>query len=141
MESSEITSRARTPSMPKVVSIISLTKNNVINAVGEDLGKIEDVLVDLKAGKIIYVVVSAGGSLLREGQFYAIPWEAMEVSLHDKKLILNVSKETMANAPSFGKNEWPDQSDLSWMNDIYSYYGHEPYWKTAKATKEAGTRG
>ena len=127
MENKESTARGvRLLSMPKVISILSLARNNVTNAVGDDLGKVEDVMVDLKTARISFVVISSGSSLLRNNLFYAVPWEALEVSLHDKRLILNVSKETMSNAPSFDKNSWPDMSDLTWMNDINAYYGLGP---------------
>ena len=122
-------SRAKVLAVPRVASVVSLSKNGVTNENGEDLGKVEDIMVDLETGKISFVVISTGGMLGRDNRLFAVPWEAMKVSLHDKKFILNVTKETMSNAPSFNKNAWPDLSNLGWLREVYAYYGYQPYWK------------
>lgn len=122
-------SKARVLSTPKVISILEIAKNSVVNQNGEDLGKIEDVMVDIECGRIPFAVISSGGLFSRDTRLYAVPWEAFSVSLHDRRLILNVSKDTMANAPSFHKNNWPNLTDLTWLKEIYRYYGFEPYWE------------
>jgi sporulation protein YlmC with PRC-barrel domain len=121
--------KARTLPVPRVASALSLAKNGVTNENGDDLGKVEDIMVDLETGRVSFVVVASGGLLGRDGRLYAVPWEAMKISLHDKKFILNITKETMSNAPSFHRSNWPDLSNLSWLRDVYAYYGYQPWWK------------
>jgi sporulation protein YlmC with PRC-barrel domain len=121
--------RAKVLPLPRVTSVIALSKNGVTNEYGDDLGRIEDVMVDIESGRVAFAVISASGGLLgREPRMYAVPWSALKVSLHDKKVILNVAKDTIANAPSFHRNSWPDLSNLSWLREIYAYYGVQPYW-------------
>lgn len=121
--------KARTLSTPKVVSIIEVSKNSVTNQNGENLGKVEDIMVDIDCSRIAFAVISSGGLFSRETRLYAVPWDAFSVSLHDKRFILNVTKETMSNAPSFSKNNFPDLTSLTWLKEIYRYYGYEPYWE------------
>ncbi len=122
-------SRAKVLAIPRVTSIVSLAKNGVTNEKGDDLGKVEDIMVDLESGRISFVVITTGGMLGRDSRLFAVPWEALRISMHDKKFILNVTKETLDNAPSFNRNNWPDLANLSWLREVYSYYGYEPYWK------------
>jgi hypothetical protein len=53
----------------------------------------------------------------------------LKFSLHDKTFILNITKETLANAPSFTKTSRPDLSNLTWLQQVYAYYGIQPYWR------------
>jgi hypothetical protein len=48
-------------------------------------------------------------------KLFAVPWEALSISFHDKKFILNVSKETLKSAPGFNRNKWPEVADFSWL--------------------------
>jgi sporulation protein YlmC with PRC-barrel domain len=121
--------KARVLPVPRVASILALSKNGVTNENGEDLGRIEDIMVDLESGRISFAVInSATGLFGRESRLFAVPWEALKVSLHDKRFILNISKDAITNAPSFTKNAWPDMSNLSWLREVYAYYGYQPYW-------------
>jgi sporulation protein YlmC with PRC-barrel domain len=122
-------SRSRVLPKPRVMSTSSLSKNKVTNMNGEDLGKIEDIMIDLETGRIAFAVLSTGGFIGREARLYAIPWESLTLSLHDKKYILNITRETLENAPNFNRTNWPDLSNLAWLSDVYHYYGYEPYWK------------
>lgn len=44
-----------------VLSSSSLQHNDVKNGAGEDLGKIEDFMLDTESGRIVYAVLSFGG--------------------------------------------------------------------------------
>ncbi|MBZ0155660.1 MAG: PRC-barrel domain-containing protein [Alphaproteobacteria bacterium] len=102
---------------------------DVKNRAGEDLGDIEDVMIDLTAGRIAYVVLSFGGFLGLGDKFFAVPPDVFEYSAVDDSLILNVDKNSLENAPGFDKENWPDMADRTWGAGIYSYYGSNPYWE------------
>lgn len=102
---------------------------DVKNRAGEDLGDIEDVMIDLTAGRIAYVVLSFGGFLGLGDKFFAVPPDVFEYSAVDDSLILNVDKNSLENAPGFDKENWPDMADRTWGASIYSYYGSNPYWE------------
>lgn len=100
----------------------------MVNSEGEDLGKIEELMIDLDAGRIAYAVLSFGGFLGLGDKLFAIPWSALAVDTVEKKLILNVSKELLKQAPGFDKGNWPDMTDPAWGVKIYNYYGYKPFW-------------
>jgi hypothetical protein len=80
---------------------------------------------------VSYAVLASGGFLGLGDKFFAIPWDLLTVDTDNKELVLDVSKETIQNAPGFDKDNWPDTTDRSWIVDVYRYYGREPYWDDA----------
>jgi len=98
----------------------------VVNPKGEDLGKIEDFVIDPKSGRIDYAVLSFGGFLGMGDKLFAVPLEAMNLSREEKRFILDVDKERLKHAPGFDKDNWPDTSDRAFGTKVYAYYGYEP---------------
>lgn len=114
---------------PKALSAGSLTGNGVVNPQGEDLGKIEEIMIDLNSGQVAYCVLSFGGIMGMGGKLFAIPWQALTVDTDRKVFVLNVDKETLKKAPGFDKNNWPDMEAEDWLVGVYNFYGHHPYWR------------
>ena len=112
----------------KVLAASTLTGNKVVNVQNEDLGTIEDLMIDIESGRIAYAVLSFGGFLGLGDKLFAIPWSALKLDAVEKRFVLNVSKELLEEAPGFDKRNWPDMSDPAWGVQIYTYYGYKPYW-------------
>lgn len=101
---------------PRVLAASTLKGDKVTNAKGEDLGKVEEIMIDLEKGKIAYVVLSFGRvNWMPNNKLFAVPWEALSISFHDKKFVLNISQETLKNAPGFDRDRWPDVADFGWL--------------------------
>src|SRR5262245_1280011 len=64
-----------------VLSADTLTGDKVVNAAGEDLGKIEDFMLDVESGRIRYAVLSFGGVLGLGSKLFAVPPEALTVDM------------------------------------------------------------
>ena len=113
-----------------VVSASKIIGEAVENRQKENLGKIHELVIDAKEGRLAYAVLSFGGFLGMGNKLFALPWKAFEFSKTENKLILNVDKKKLENAPGFDKDaKWPDFADRTWGDGIYKYYGYEPYWK------------
>ena len=101
---------------PKVLTSSILKGDKVTNTKGEDLGTVEEIMLDLEHGRVAYVVLSFGRvNWMPNDKLFAVPWDALSISFHDKKFILNVSKETLKSAPGFNRNKWPEVADFSWL--------------------------
>ena len=114
-------------SQPRALSATSLIGDSVTNAQGENLGKIEDLMIDLAEGSVSYAVLSFGGLLVIGNKLFAVPLEAMSVVPDAHELMLDIDQERLENAPGFDKNNWPDGSDRDWTAAVYRYYGCKPY--------------
>ncbi len=101
----------------------------VINSGGEDLGKIEDLVIDTRNNRVAYAILSFGGLLGVGDKHFAIPWEALAFDLSEKVAVLNVDKDRLSNAPGFDKDSWPDMGDTRWGTTLHQHYGYKPYWE------------
>ena len=119
----------------RVLAASTLAGDQVQNSAGEDLGKVDEIMIDIPAGKVAYAVLSFGGFLGMGNKLFAVPWSALRLDEDKKYFILDVDKKKLENAPGFDKDNWPDMADTSWGTRIFSYYGAEPYWETHKEEK------
>ncbi|HAX98188.1 MAG TPA: hypothetical protein DCY12_04685 [Candidatus Atribacteria bacterium] len=113
--------------------VSNIIGSKVRNPEGDDLGKIEEIVIDVQEGKIVYAVLSFGGVLGISDKYFAIPWESLAPLPIEGEFVLNVSKSKLETAPGFDKSKWPNMKDREWGSGIYGYYGLTPYW--------VGTRG
>ena len=112
----------------RTMSATSLTGDKVVNTSGENLGKIEDLMIDVFNGRVVYAVLSFGGFLGIGDKLFAIPWSSLTLDEANKRFILDVPKNVLETAPGFDKDKWPDLGDLEYANRIYTHYGATQYW-------------
>lgn len=104
----------------------SMDGMTVKNPAGEELGKVEDMMINLDEGKVEYVVMESGTFLGMGGKLFAIPFEALQVDPRDKVFILDKDKDYVKKSPGFDKSHWPATNDHNFYNDVRTYYGVVP---------------
>lgn len=113
---------------PEIMAADTLEGNEVINHVGEKLGDIRHIMLDVPGGQIAYAVLSFGGFLGMGDKLFAVPWSALTLDADRKCFVLNVNQEQLEAAPGFDKDHWPQMADLTWATSVHEYYGKPPYW-------------
>lgn len=113
---------------PPIVSASKVIGEGVINRQKENLGKVHEIAINADRGTLAYVVLSFGGFMGMGNKLFAIPWQAFEFSPTEYKLVLNVDKDKLKNAPGFDKEAWPDFADRTWGESIHKYYGYQTDW-------------
>ena len=111
---------------PALMGADTLLGEDVVNALGEDLGDIKEIMLDMRSGQVAYAVLSFGGFLGIGEKLFAVPWQALQLDTINKRFVLDVVKERLKFAPGFDKDDWPDMSDVSWANEIHTFYGTDP---------------
>ena len=116
----------------------------VVNPAGDELGKINDFVIDIHSGKITYAALDFGGFLGIGDKLFAVPWSAFTVSSggkdHEHQLTLDVSKDKLKNAPGFDKNHWPDMANPDWSKPVDEFYeGHKTARRGSKLAVELST--
>jgi sporulation protein YlmC with PRC-barrel domain len=96
---------------------------------GEDLGKIEEVMIDMEMGRVAYAVLSFGGLLGLGSKWVPVPWDAVALLPAEKVLVLKVEKEKIEKAPNFEAATLPELANRQWGAVIHTYYGYPPYWE------------
>ncbi|UII31387.1 PRC-barrel domain-containing protein [Fulvivirga ulvae] len=113
----------------QLISATTIEGTDVVNAKGENIGEIKDLMIDWENSTIAYAVLSFGGFLGFGEKLFAIPMEALEFDTsRQDTIILDIEKEHLENAPGFDKDEWPAHADRTFIDSIYKHYGYEPYW-------------
>ncbi len=108
---------------------------NVVSIKGEDLGCVEDIVLDRNASRIAYVIVSYGGLLGFWDKHFAVPWQAFSQTV-DRDLSLGIDPEQLKNAPGFEKGTLPDTTDPLFHEKVHSFYNTKPYSLEEKARAE-----
>jgi sporulation protein YlmC with PRC-barrel domain len=110
----------------KLLAAGTLIGDKVVNLQNEEVGKIEELMISVKDGRVGYAVMSFGGVLGFGNKFFALPWSTLNVDQEKKCFVLSIDKERLKNAPGFDKEKWPDMSDPTWSAEINTYYQYTP---------------
>lgn len=97
----------------RVLPVSAIKGDHVRNRQGEDLGRIEELVIDIDDGRVAYAVLSFGGLLGIGEKLFAVPWDALRLDPDDNEMVLNVRRETLAHSPGFDKEDWPREADPS----------------------------
>lgn len=99
-----------------------LIGTSVSDARGEDLGKVEEVVIDLQSGKAHAVVISFGGMLGIGDKQVAVPIGELKPG-KDNQLMVNIDKQKLQDAEGFAKGQMPGMDDEYWSRDMASANG------------------
>jgi sporulation protein YlmC with PRC-barrel domain len=118
-----------------------LTGKRVVNAAGEELGHLKDIVVDADSGRILYGVLSFGGWLGMGDKLFAIPWPELNLPEDGKTLVLNVEKDRLRKAPGFDQQHWPDLGDEQFVTTTFKHFNREPYWRSGTRSPHTAADG
>jgi CBS domain-containing protein/sporulation protein YlmC with PRC-barrel domain len=89
----------------------------------EELGEVDDLLIDEREQKVRFLQVTSGGFLGLGATKFLLPVEAI-TRITDDAVYINQSRERVAGAPAYD----PTLVDERYVSDVYSHYGYPPYW-------------
>jgi len=97
---------------------------DVRNADNQNLGSVDELVLDVSKGHVRYVALSFGNAFTGGNKLFAVPISAITLNHANDKtfLTLHVSQEALKNAPGFDKSRWPDMADPNWAKDIDTFY-------------------
>lgn len=96
----------------------------VRDASGEELGTVDDLLVDAEADQVRMLRITYGGLLGIGAEKVFLPVEAVS-RLADDEVVVDQSRDRITSAPAYD----PDLADQTgYYGDLYGYYGYTPYW-------------
>lgn len=99
---------------------------------GKALGKIHDVVFDLKTERVSYAVLNSGGGLFAGDKLHAVPLRAFQVSLDGTYLTLQADRAKLEQARGFAPDNWPSLINPAW--------GAEPFWQTTPRAEHPTTK-
>ncbi|MEI6000575.1 PRC-barrel domain-containing protein [Paraburkholderia bengalensis] len=118
---------------PEVMAAATLDGNKVISSDGEHVGKISDIMLDVRSGRVAYAVLSEGGFLGMGSNLHAIPWSALTLDTDQKVFRVDITAQRIKDEPGFDKDHWPSMADETWGTQMHQYYNRDPYWMSTSA--------
>lgn len=109
-----------------VLSSSSLAGDDVVDANGDKLGSLKEIMIDIAHGDVAYAVLSRGGLAGIGQKLFAVPWEMFVVDLEEHELILDIDEDVLDNSAGFDPDNWPSFSD-EWRAQVHEYYGLGSY--------------
>ena len=100
----------------------SIIGDSVENHKGDDMGKIEDLMVNLETGKVEYAVLQSGGLLGVGKKLFAIPFGQLHVDENKEVFILDRDKDYVKNSPGFDASHWPGTNDHAYFDNVNRYF-------------------
>ncbi len=97
---------------------------NLINLDEEDLGEVEDAIIDLHEGRLLYAVVDFGGFLGLGENTVAVPWQRLDFNEENEQFILDIADISLEDAPTLDLDLITDDDmrDPDWDLDIRNYW-------------------
>jgi len=129
------------PKIRGLVAASTLIGDRVLKPAGEELGNIEEIMLDLKSGQIAYAVLSFSGFPGIANKRFPVPWNALQIDPGEQAFVLDIDRQTLEGAPDFDKDNWPDMADPAFGRVVHKHYGTTPYWERSAADAANSTRG
>ena len=121
---------------PDVMAASTLEGTKVMSSDGEHVGKISDIMLDVRSGTIAYAVLSEGGFLGMGTTLHAIPWSALTLDTDEKCFRVDITAQQIKDEPGFDKDHWPSMADAAWGTAVHQYYNRQPYWSATRDVVE-----
>jgi sporulation protein YlmC with PRC-barrel domain len=77
----------------------SLIGSTVRGQDGKDIGKVTNVMIDPKDGKVSGIVMSMGSKLGMGGTQMTVPWESVQIGRDQQSLVVTLQQQVMPTAP------------------------------------------
>jgi sporulation protein YlmC with PRC-barrel domain len=95
----------------------------VYDSEGDRLGTITSFMVDKRSGQAEYAVMQFGGFLGIGADYYPVPWRMLSYSTDHGGYVVDLDKDTLADAPRYGNDDEAPQYDSEYNQQVYTFYG------------------
>jgi len=113
-------------SQQKMSALKSISDNlmdkSIKNTQGENLGEVQDVLIDPKSGQVAYLIVEE----------HVVPFKALTRDQQGELLALDINAEQFKQSPT--KEE--DMASRDFGTRVHQFYGVSPYWEEGQSSEQ-----
>lgn len=103
----------------------NLISTPVMDSRHREIGVVDDVVIDLRSGKVRYVAVEYP-TLVGRDKLFAVPWDRFQLARRSSGgyyLVMNIDGKRFDQAPGFERTAWPNFADRRWAESVDVYYG------------------
>ncbi|MGY1743724.1 MULTISPECIES: PRC-barrel domain-containing protein [unclassified Blastococcus] len=96
----------------------------VVDRGGEEIGRVDDLLIDEQAKHVLFLRVAEGGFLGFGASHYLVPVEAV-VAVHADRVEIDQWRGGMGDVPAYDPELAPVPA---YYGNVYGWWGVAPYW-------------
>ena len=102
---------------------------NVFNISGEEIGKVQDVILDKTRNQIMFAVVSVGGVTTTSHSYHALPWSVLDYDEETGGYVVPCTTDQIAKGPAVSMVSEVTKHDGAGPRDAaYSHYKVDKDW-------------
>ncbi len=105
--------------------VTHLTGTEVNNPENQDLGDIEDFVINAPDGRIVYDIISFGGVAGAGEKYAAVPANAIRLQPQAHVAVLNTTRQTL-DSVAFNPGEYPNLSSPEYMQRLTKLFAAAP---------------
>jgi len=109
----------------------------VVDPQAEHVGKVENAIVEVNAGRIVALIVSTGDFLGMGNEVSAVPAQVFLAGHDQKTLRLDTTREELRTVPHLKPDQWQTLANPERVAMIYNAYNLPPYQNTLPADNTA----
>lgn len=95
----------------------------------DQIGKVDNLLVDQESNKVRFLEVSSGGFLGIGEKTFMVPVDAIE-RVGDNEVHIGQTAQHVVDAPAYNPDTvvHDDVVNHGYWNDTYKHWGYDPFW-------------
>jgi sporulation protein YlmC with PRC-barrel domain len=121
-----------------LLRVTDIDGQKLMSSSGEELGKVDGLILDAVSARIAFAVVTFGGTLGFGAERAPLPWAYFDVNSEGRLYGMDLDKEKIRNAPRLSGADGPELRDPKFGARVYSHYGLNAPWlsRPASAAKQ-----
>ena len=92
---------------------------------GNEIGKVDHLMIDKISGQVRYAIMSFGGFWCLGHSHCPLPWSSLTYDKGRNGYTTNVTEQQLRDAPEFSDDSWKDRDGETRM---HRHYNVQPYW-------------
>jgi hypothetical protein len=105
--------------------------SSVVTSDGAVIGEITEIMVDMDKGKVPYAMISTGGFLGSDQSYLPVPPMALNWNAEGAQYSVDRTAAEIEQLPRIGGNTMPAYVRRSDLDQLYEFWGVEPYGTTS----------
>jgi len=107
----------------ELIAAEKVTGTTVYNSAGDNLGTIHDLMIDKRAGRVAYAVMSFGGFLGIGEKYHPLPWNVLTYDESKGGYNIDLTSDQLRSAPSYSRDELTRFGASTSDDKVDNYYG------------------